>query len=122
MSAFFEIDSYIKGYHVYQNIWMPKLEETLSAIPEPTNPVDKYAVCVIHGKKIVGHLEKEKNGRFAKTIFYFFHPARSKCTNSIEAKAKAVNLGDGDGMQVPCRLKLEGDRDFVTLLKKQLID
>ena len=60
MSAFFEIDSYIKGYHVYQNIWMPKLEEMLPAIPEPTNPVDKYAICVIHEEKIVGHLKREK--------------------------------------------------------------
>ena len=93
----------------------------LPAMPEPINPVDKYAVCVIHGKKIVGHLGKGKNGRFAKTIFYFLRedPARSKCT--VTVKGKAVNLGDGDGMQVPCRLKLEGDKDFVTLLKTQLI-
>ena len=125
-SQLFEIDSYIKGYHVYQNIWTSKLEEMLPAIPEPTNPVDKYAVCVIacviRGEKIVGHLEKGKNGRFGKTIFYFLRadPGRSKCT--VMVKGKAVNLGDGDGMQVPCRLKLEGDRDFVTLLKKQLID
>ena len=99
--------------------------EMLPAIPEPTNsvdPVDKYTVCVIHRKKIVGHLEKGKTGRFAKTIFYFLRadPARSKRT--VTVKGKAINLGDGDGMQVPCRLKLEGDRDFVTLLKKQLID
>ena len=122
MSVFLKIDSYIKGYHVYHNIWTPKLEEMLPAIPEPTNPVDKYAVCVMHGKKIVGLLEKRKNGRFAKTIFYFLRadPARSKST--VKVKGEAVNLGDGDGMQVPCRLKLEGDRDFVTLLKKQLID
>ena len=94
----------------------------LPAIPEPTNPVDKYAFCVIHGKQIVGHLEKGKNRRFAKTIFYFLRadPARSKCT--VTVKGKAVNLGYGDGMQVPCRLKLEGDREFATLSKKKLID
>ena len=32
----------------------------LPAIKEPTNPVDKYAVCVMYGKKIVGHLGKRK--------------------------------------------------------------
>ena len=38
-------------------------------------------------------------------------------------KRKSSQSGpDGDGMQVPCHLKLEGDTDFVTLLKKQLLE
>ena len=39
------------------------------------------------------------NGRFAKTIFYYMRAdTRNSC--SVVVKGKAVNLGDGDGMQV----------------------
>ena len=77
----FEIDSFIKGCHVYQEVWQPKLCEELQAVPEPENVVDKYAVCVRkQGNRIVGHLKKGKNGRFAKTIFYFLRADRdSSC-------------------------------------------
>ena len=43
----------------------------LSAVPEPRNIVDKYAVSVQRDDEVVGHLMKGKSGRFAKTIFYF---------------------------------------------------
>ena len=42
----FETASNVKGYHVCQGIWVPKIVETLSTEREPGNPKDKYAVCV----------------------------------------------------------------------------
>ena len=57
----FKIDSFIKGYHMYQEVWQPKLYEELQAVPEPENIVDKYAVYVgKQANQIVGHL---KNGK-----------------------------------------------------------
>ena len=44
----------------------------LSAVPEPRNIVDKYAVSVQRDDEVVGHLMKGKSGRFAKTIFSIF--------------------------------------------------
>ena len=65
----FEINSFIKGYYVYQEVWQPKLYEELQGVPEPENVVDKYVVCVRkQANQIVGHLKKGKKGRFAKTI------------------------------------------------------
>lgn len=69
--ASFEIDSHVKGYHAYQNEWVPVVNEKVMAQTEPENVVDKYAVCVLSGEDVVGHLKKGKNGRFAKTVFYF---------------------------------------------------
>ena len=42
----FETVSDVKGYHIYQGIWVPKIGETLSTEREPGNPKDKYVVCV----------------------------------------------------------------------------
>ena len=37
----FETVSNVKGYHVYQGIWVPKIGETLSTEREPGNSKDK---------------------------------------------------------------------------------
>ena len=71
-------------------------------------------------EKIVEHLKKGISGRFAKTIFYFL---RSDAYSSAWAKVtgKRCNLGDGEGMQVPCKLNLSGQLKFVSLLRKELM-
>ena len=116
--TYIDVISYVKGYHVYKNVWKPSLQEQVHGEIEPNNPVDKYAVAVKKGEKIVGHLPLGKNGKFAKTIFYFLRAdPYGKC--NITVTGKAVNLGDGDGMQVPCVLRLSGQKSMVEILKQQ---
>ena len=45
-TASFNLDSFIKGYLVYQEVWSPELFEELNALPEPSNIDDKYEVSV----------------------------------------------------------------------------
>ena len=93
----FDVDSYVKGYHEYKSIWTPKVWEVLSTKREPKNVIDKYAVCVKKNNEIVGHLPLGKNGKFAKTVFYFWS-ADEHGLCIVLVKGKPVNLGDGDGM------------------------
>ena len=72
---------------------------------EPSNPRDKYAVCVKKNECIIGHLPIDKTGNFAKTIFYFLR-ADKYIICGVEITGKPVNLGDGEGMAVPCKLKV----------------
>ena len=62
-----ETESVIKGYHSYMNDWI--LGENLSSCPEPESEIDKYAVAVTKGARVIGHLKKGKTGRYAKTFF-----------------------------------------------------
>ena len=64
-----EIDTYVKRYHVYKNIWKPTVNEELGTEMEPDNVMDKYAVCVKKNTSMVVHLPLVKNGKFAKMIF-----------------------------------------------------
>ena len=113
-----DIVSNIKGYHVYKGLWTPTLKEQVFGEIEPHNPVDKYAVAVKKDEKVVGHLPLGENGKFAKTIFYFLcADPYGKC--KITVTGKAVNLGDGDGMQVPCILQLSGQKSMAEILKQQ---
>ena len=86
---------------------------------ELENPVDKYAVCLkTSNGTIVGHLKKGKSGRLTKTIFYHLrsHP-QVNCTAKVTGKR--LNLGDGEGLQVPCILQFTGERKFISVLKEQ---
>ena len=113
-----DIVSNIKGYHVYKSVWTSTLQEQVYGEIQPHNTVDKYAVAVKKDDKVVGHLPLAENGKFAKTIFYFLcADFYGKC--NITVTGKAVNLGDGDGMQEPCILHLSGQKSMVEILKQQ---
>ena len=112
----FETVSNVKRYHVYQYIQVPKIGETLSTGTESGNAKDKYAVCVKKNECIVGHLPLGKTGNFAKTIFYLLR-ANKYSICEVEIAGKPVNLDDGEGMQVPCKLKLTERSKFVNILQ-----
>ena len=91
----------------------------MSTERKPGNPQDKCAVCVKRNECIVGHLLLVETSNFAKTIFYFLRADKySIC--EVEITGKPINLGDGEGMQVPCKLKLTGRSKFVNILQKTL--
>ena len=104
VSLALEIESFVKGYHAYQYVWSPKVDEVLKAKIEPTNIVDKYAVCIY---------------RQYKTVFDFLR-ADAYSSYTVIVKGKAVNLGDGERMQVPCKLKFTGQKTYVENLEKDL--
>ena len=68
---------------------------------------------------MVGHLPKVKQGRYAKTISFFL-TASPRNTCSVVVSGKAVNLGDGKGMQVPCQLNFEGPKLYIETLRSEL--
>ena len=87
----------------------------MSTEREPGNPKEKYAVIPKKNECIVGHLPLGKTCNFAKTMFYFLRTDKySIC--EVKNTGKPVNLGDGQGMQVPCKLKLAGRSKFVNIL------
>ena len=52
---------------------------------------------------MVGHLPLGISGKFSKTIFYCTR-ADELNSSKIVITGKSVNFGDGDGMQVTCKL------------------
>jgi len=51
-----EFCSYVRGYHVYKDLWTPHVGEMLLLKREPTNPKDSSAVAVMKEDEIVGHV------------------------------------------------------------------
>ena len=113
------MDSKIIGFHEYKGTWQPGVTETLSTRTEPENKKDRFAVAVMKGVAIVGHLPVCKSGRFAKTVHFFLRASvENECSAIVTGKA--VNLGDRKGVTVPCSLKFTGPRKFISLIRNAL--
>ena len=96
----FQCDSYIRGYHIYINIWEPLLSECLKCMKEPTNAVDKNAVAVVRTNSIskdvvVGHVPKN----ISMVLSMFLSLPRG--TLNIVVTGKHVNHGAGYGLEIP---------------------
>ena len=52
------LSSCIRGYHVYNDIWTAIVEE-LEYSREVGNAKDRYAVSILRGSDIVGHLPQK---------------------------------------------------------------
>ena len=58
-----------------------------------------------------------KFGNLAKTVFYFLRADKYNLCEVVVTR-KPVNLGGGDRMQGPCKLKFAGKSKFVNILEK----
>ena len=112
----YDLKTHIKGYHAYMTKWTPKNGEILKARPEPENEYGKYVLAVERCGDVVGHLSKGRSARFAKTVSYFLRASNENCCR-VEVTGKRVNLGDGEGLQIPCILHFSGEAKFVSKLK-----
>ena len=115
----YKLSSHVKGYHADMTIWEPKNGEFLETRLEPENEFDKYAVAVTQNNIVVGHLAKRKTGRFAKTISFFLRASNDNSCK-VEVTGKRVNLGDGQGLQIPCKLHFNGNVNFIDKLNESL--
>ena len=67
----------------------------------------------------MGYLNKGENDKFAKAIFFFWKGdpySKGKTINS----GYRCNLGDGEGLQIPCKPKLLVHQNLSTYCKMNL--
>ena len=57
----FEFTAAIRGFHIYQKVWQPELNDTLVCIHERGNEFDAFSVKTVRAdhNAIVGHLPRE---------------------------------------------------------------
>ena len=54
-----EVDSSVRGYHVYKGIWTAAMGEQIGCIREPLNVMDRYAVALKKDGALISHLPKK---------------------------------------------------------------
>ena len=107
----FVLDSVVRGHHIYKSIWTPFIGEVLRAETEEGNEEDRYAVAVLNGGVIVGHVPRN----FSKTFYFFLRHG-----GSIECKITG-HRKLGVGLEVPCTYTLSGKPKYIKRLIKLLM-
>ena len=101
------IESFIRGYHAYMDVWTPVQDEILRLIPEFINSVDSNAVAVMKEGQIIGHvpfnlaplfLRRDVNKPFARVA------------------GEKVNKGAGYGLEVQCDYQFYGPKPYIFIL------
>lgn len=95
--------SCVRGYHVYQSIWLPSIGEIVDCHRERGNATDRYAIKVMKNDDIVGHLPKK-----ISTLCSLFirRGGLIKC-EVTGLKRYSQDLVQG-GLEIPCDLIFEG--------------
>ena len=102
----FESQSYVTGYHVYNDIWTPTSGEKLSTATEPEKHHDKYAVKVLKENEVVGHVPREISKCCTSALL---------CGGTIkwEITGKRQNKR-GNGLDVPCKYIIKGPLHMIS--------
>ena len=61
-----EMESCVCGYHIYQLVWTPTLDDEFICVRYPFNSIDRYAVAVKNDDTVVEYLPK----RYQDSVLY----------------------------------------------------
>lgn len=127
-----QVNSSIRRYHEYQEIWTPKIGNEHKLKREQLNTVDHNAVAIVckgeggrsrrkymhenelNGKTVLGHVPK--------LIALWLTKFLKRPTNKGRAivKGKRVNRGAGYGLEIPCENCFTEDEFSIQWLKSKL--
>ena len=99
----YEMESEIRGFHVYGQTWRPTIGDLLSTDREQANEDDKFAVAVyrthLNENELVGHLPAE----FSRIAAYFIQNG-GEIVCKVTGK-RVHSKGPRGGLAIPCQLR-----------------
>ena len=99
-----DFESFVTGHHVYKAVWSPFIGESLNTLMEQDNVHDKYAVKVFKNQAGVGHVPREIS-RYCSFVLNSGGTMDATVTDARENRR-------GNGMEVPCKYKLKGQKTY----------
>ena len=103
---FIQIESFVRGYHAYMDIWNPVVGEEFPLKRKPENAIDEYAVAVVNDFHIVGHVPR----LLSPIIFHFL--ARPCNRGLAEITGNKINRGAGYELEIPCVFRFYGSSKY----------
>ena len=115
----FCIESYVRGFHVYQIVWSPIIgEENLDCRDEEKNEDDEFAIGVYRNdfqkETSVGHMP----GNISKFVYKFLKFPNSKF--SCKLKGKRLNRGAGYCLEIPVIYTFNGHEKAIEWIKSKI--
>ena len=104
------LESVVRGHHVYKRVWRPATGEQLKLIREECNEHDPRTVAIMKDERVVGHIPQY----IAKTVWFFLRRGGSGMCEITGRRKK------GNGLEVPCVYSLSGPDKLVRKLESVL--
>ena len=101
----FQIESCIRGFHIYKEVWTSFIGERLGCVRERNNREDPFAVAMKRGNETVGHVP----------CTLFLRQRGSISCEVTGSRRRSVDLPHG-GLELPCILTLSGPEELVDKL------
>ncbi len=109
----FRIESCVRGYHVYKDIWDASVGESLPCQRERGNRADPYAVAIIKGGVTVGHVPRKISS--VCSLFLRRNGVINICITGT--RRFSADLPQG-GLEIPCVIAFEGSSKEVRKMRK----
>lgn len=116
MATVYEYEACIRGYHVYQTIWIPVIGEMLVCAHETANRHDPYAVKVLRSTITVGHLPK----KISSVCLLLIRRGGTISCRVTGNRRYSRDLAQG-GLEIPCVLIITGDECLISKVMKLLL-
>ena len=110
-SDVFEWSSLVRGHHEYHSVWTPRIGEILLLKRQRDNLHDPFAVGVMKGSTLVGHVPLSNS----RCISLFL--SKVGCSGFCEVTGNPVNRGAGFGLEVPCIYRFYGPTQYIKRLQ-----
>ena len=104
--ATFSVESMVRGYHVYKDIWAASIREHLLCRRETTNLADRFSVAVMKDETIVGHIPR----KISNVCSIFKRKGGSILCLTTGSRRFSSDLPQG-GLEIPCILIFKGNKD-----------
>ena len=99
-----EVDSCLRGHHVYHRIWTPTLGEELRCVIVDSSDKDPYAVAVMKMDDVVGHVPRRISASCSPYL------CRGGIINCVITASRHFSADTSQaGLEVLCTMKLKGD-------------
>ena len=117
MEETFEIDSCIRGYHVYKEVWTSNGDAILSCRREVGNIHDPYAISMVNESGIVvGHVPRKIS---AVCSLYLLRGGSINC-KVTGSRRYSSDLPQG-GLELPCHLIFTGSSTMIKKIESLLL-
>ena len=114
----------MRGYHAYQNVWTAAVGDQLPCRRERANSEDPFAVAVMKGETIVGHVPR----KISSVCSMFLRRGRLIFCRVTGSRRYSGDLPQG-GLEVPCVLLFRGNekdaakaKELVTAALHPMVD
>ena len=109
------VESCVRGFYVYKNVWTPITGEVLSCEMEDENFFDPYAVAIKKGSEMIGHIPR----KISAACFNFLDMGGTiTCEITDSHHQYSFDLPQG-GLEIPCKLIFKScDAVLMTKIKR----